>query len=322
MHSLATNWIRFRAFLITASVLLCAAARGQSPPAAANAAAKTDMSVLGDSGKRLVLKDGTFQLVREYQRNGERIRYFSAERGDWEEIPAAMVDWDATAKAETASKKAADSLAAAVHHQEEQQRIEAPLDVDASLPVAPGIFLPAGEGMFVVEGKSVTPMEQVGATEHTDKKQRLKQVFSPIPIIPGKKNVEIAGAKSVRRINSERPEFYLREAPPDPDRRSEIRKSSRPGETGPDVELVRLKVKGGKRVLESIRSLYGMQVGEDVTTISLQRWDIAQNVFRFTLSEALPAGEYAFAEVLPDGVNLYVWDFGVDVRKPAEKTKE
>jgi len=50
------------------------------------------------------LKDGNFQLVREYQRNGERVRYFSVERGAWEEIPSAMVDWDATAKAEKQRK--------------------------------------------------------------------------------------------------------------------------------------------------------------------------------------------------------------------------
>ena len=62
-------------------------------------------------GKKLVLKDGTFQLVRDYQRNGERVRYLSAERGDWEEIPAAMVDWDATAKVAAAEKGEEDALA-------------------------------------------------------------------------------------------------------------------------------------------------------------------------------------------------------------------
>jgi len=51
-------------------------------------------------GKKLVLKDGTYQIIREYERNGERVRYYSLERGDWEELPASMVDWDATAKAE------------------------------------------------------------------------------------------------------------------------------------------------------------------------------------------------------------------------------
>ncbi len=128
------------------------------------------------------MKDGNFQLAREYQRNGERVRYFSAERGDWEEIPAAMVDWDATAKAEASAAKEEEALLKNVHRQQEEQRTDMPLEVDASLPVAPGIFLPGGEGMFVVEGKSVTPLDQVGAEIRTDKKQRLKQVLSPVRV--------------------------------------------------------------------------------------------------------------------------------------------
>lgn len=268
------------------------------------------------------MKDGSFQLVREYQRSGERVRYFSAERGDWEEIPAAMVDWDATAKADAAAAKDAEALLKTIHHQEQEQRAEMPVEVDASLPVAPGVFLPPGEGMFVVEGKSVTPLDQVGATIRTDKKQTLKQILSPIPIIPGKKNIEIPGAKAVRRINSAHPEFYLREPPPDPDSASAIQRSSRLGETGPDVELIRLTVKGGKRQLESIRSMFGQQVSEDRTSITVERWDVAQNLFRFTLGQDLPAGEYAFAEILPDGVNLYVWDFGVDRKTGVAESKK
>jgi hypothetical protein len=265
-----------------------------------------------ETRKKLVLKDGTYQIVREYQRNGERVRYFSAERGDWEEIPAAMVDWEATANSETAAEKERTALLKTVHHEEIERTADMPMDVDASLPVAPGIFLPPGEGMFVVEGKSVTLLNQVGADSRTDTKQRLKQVLSPIPIIPSKKNIEIPGAKSVRRINSEHPEFYLREAPPGPDEVSSIRRSSRPGETGPDIELIRLTVKSGKRRIESIRSLFGQQIAEDRNSIAIQRWDVAKGVYRFTLSQDLPAGEYAFAEILPDNLNYYVWDFGVD----------
>jgi hypothetical protein len=62
-------------------------------------------------GKKLVLKDGSFQLVRDYQRLGERVRYVSAERGGWEEIPASMVDWDATAKAAAAEQAEDEAFA-------------------------------------------------------------------------------------------------------------------------------------------------------------------------------------------------------------------
>lgn len=306
---------------VFAGVLACAS-RGESFQAAAQQGPADSSNPSGrEQGKKLVLKDGGFQLVREYQRNGDRVKYFSAERGDWEEIPASMVDWDATAKAEATSAAANDALLKKVKQQEEQQRKEMPMDVDASLPIAPGIFLPPGEGLFVVEGKSVTQLDQVGAEIRTDKKQLLKQVFSPVPIVPSRKNIEIAGAKAVRRVNSERPEFYLREAPPDPDRVTPIQASSRPGETGPEVELVRLTVKGGKREIESIRSLFGQQIAEDRKAVSIQRWDVAKDVYRFTLGEALPAGEYAFAQILPDGINLYVWDFGVDAKKSDTKAK-
>jgi hypothetical protein len=47
-------------------------------------------------------------------------------------------------------------------------------------------------------------------------------------------------------------------------------------------------------------------------TISVERWEIAPTVFRFTVSKPLPPGEYALAEILPGGMNLFVWDFGVD----------
>ena len=269
-------------------------------------------------GKKLVLKDGTFQLVRDYQRNGERVRYLSAERGDWEEIPAAMVDWDATAKVAAAEKGEEDALANKIHAQEQAQKIETVMDVDASLQVSPGVFLPPGEGMFVIDGKSVKPLEQVGSEIKTDKKQYLKQVLSPIPIIPSKRNVQIPGTRASIRVTNGQTEFYLREAPADPDRTTPIVKSSRPGESGPEVELVRATVKGNKRQLESIKSLFGEQVEEKRNTISIQRWEIAPTVFRFTLSEPLPPGEYALAERLPDGMNLFVWDFGVD---PATGTK-
>jgi len=304
----------------------CVASSGQAPAGPAQPATgkqrnekTTPATVPGvPRGKKLVLKDGSFQLVRGYSRNGERVRYLSAERGDWEEIPAAMVDWDATSRAEAAEESEKEALAKRIHAQEQAQRIEIVMDVDASLQVAPGVFLPPGEGMFLIQGKSVTPLDQVGSEVKTDKKQFLKQVLSPIPIVPSKQNVRIPGARAKLRVTATQVEFYLREAPPDPDRTTPIVKSSRPGESGPEVELVRAIIKGDKRQLESIRSLFGQQMDTKRDSISIERWEVAPTVFRFTLSQALPPGEYALAEILPDGMNLYVWDFGVDAAAGAK----
>jgi len=263
-------------------------------------------------GKRLVLKDGSYQLVRNYEKNGERVRYFSVERDAWEEIPASMVDWDATKKAEAADEKTTSALLEKARIQEAATKAETPVDVDASLMVAPGVFLPDGEGMFAIEGKSVKRLEQAGSQVKTDKKTVLKQILSPIPIVPSKHNIEIPGARAAVRLTNAAPEFYLREPAPDPDQDSTVLRSSRQGADGPDVALVRAKVKGNKRMLESIQSLFGQELSQDRVEIAIQRWEVAPDIYRFTLSAPLPPGEYALAEILQDGLNLYVWDFGVD----------
>ncbi len=293
---------------------------GATSPAAQQAAPATEPARL-PRGKKLMLKDGSYQLVRNYERNGERVRYFSVERGAWEEIPAAMVDWDATKKAEVADEKTTTALLEKARIQEAAAKAETPVDVDASLMVAPGVFLPDGEGMFAIEGKSVKRLGQVGSAVKTDKTTVLKQILSPIPIIPSKRNIEIPGTKAAVRLTSTVPEFFLREPAPDPDQDSTIMRSSRQGVDGPDVALVRAKVKGNKRMLESIRSLFG-QESQDRVEIAIQRWEVAPNIYRFTLSAPLPPGEYALAEILQDGLNLYVWDFGVDAAPATTPTKQ
>jgi hypothetical protein len=263
-------------------------------------------------GLRLMLTDGTYQLVREYQRNGEHVRYFSMERGAWEELPASMVDWNATARAEAELKKESNELVEKVHKQEEARRLDNVTDIDASLRVGDGTFLPSGEGMFVVEGKTIRILDQAGSEMKMDKKRVIAQVLSPVKMVPGKQSVVMQGTHAAVRLKTDHPEFYLREAPPDPNSTSSIQRSRRAGENGPDVELVRTKVGRNNRVLESINTLFGEAVSQNVNEISMQRWEVAPNVYRFTLSQPLPPGEYVLAEVLEEGLNLYVWDFGLD----------
>jgi hypothetical protein len=136
--------------------------------------------------------------------------------------------------------------------------------------------------------------------------------MSPVPIVPGKQKVVIEGAHATLRLRTTVPEFYLREPPADPDRVSPILKSSRPGESGPDLILIRAKVLHNGRQLEAINTFQGQEVSKTRDEISVQRWEVAPAVYRFTLSQALTPGEYVLAEVLDGGLNYYVWDFGVD----------
>ena len=320
MHIAITTRLALLFFIAGTAIVAVTNSYGQAAGSAAGTSGKSGTSKTDPAqarlshGKKLILKDGNFQLVRSYERNGERVRYFSVERGDWEELPAAMVDWDATEKARIADEKADAALVKKVQAQEQARQVVSVVDVDASLPVGQGVFLPNGEGMFAVTGKTVTPLEQVGAQTRTDKKRAVAQVISPVPLIPGKRTVEIPGAASKVRVSitTGPPEFYLREVAPDPDNPTSIAQSSRPGVDGPEVQLVRATVKGGKRRLKAIKSLLGQEISSEMDTVSIQRWEIAKNVYRFTLSEPLPPGEYALAEILPDGMNIFVWDFGVD----------
>src|ERR1700680_2978000 len=320
MHIAITTRLALLFFIAGTAIVAVTNSYGQAAGSAAGTSGKSGTSKTDPAqarlshGKKLILKDGNFQLVRSYERNGERVRYFSVERGDWEELPAAMVDWDATEKARIADEKTDAALVKKVQAQEQARQVVSVVDVDASLPVGQGVFLPNGEGMFAVAGKTVTPLEQVGAQTRTDKKRVVAQVISPVPIIPGKRNVEIPGAASKIRVSiaSGPPEFYLREVAPDPDNPTLIWPPRRAGIVGPEVQLVRATVKGGKRRLRAIKSMFGQEVSSQMDTISIQRWEIAKNVYRFTLSEPLPPGEYELAELLPDGLNIFFVDFGVD----------
>ncbi len=254
--------------------------------------------------KKLVLKDGTFQLARSYEVQGERVRYYSVERSQWEEIPTALVDWDATRKVETDEAKHEQAVLEKVHATEAAQRLQ-PVDVDASVEAAPGVFLPPGEGAFVLDGKAVLPLAQAEAGVKLSKGRVLEQVLVPVPVVPSRRTVSIKGARARFRISNPQPEFFMRTA----DGRE------------PRLELVRATVHGDSRQLENIDTLFTQHV-EKRNTLPLQSWTIAKGVYRLTLGEPLQPGEYVLAEIMQgEGMNLYVWDFGVDPSgtKPAAK---
>src|SRR5947199_9318292 len=89
---------------------------------------------------RLILKDGSYQLVTKYEVKGDRVRYMSAERDDWEELPSSLVDSPATNKSEK-EREAGSSVPEALQLDKELEQ-ESERE-QAQLPqVAPGLRLP------------------------------------------------------------------------------------------------------------------------------------------------------------------------------------
>lgn len=253
-------------------------------------------------GKKLFLKDGSFLLVREYEVQGDRVRYYNTENSAWEVMPANLIDWDTTKK-EEAEEASHDAALLAKVHTQEAGRIVQPLDIDASLEVAPGLFLPAGHRLFVYDGKLVYPLPQAATDSKVSKGRLLEQVLVPVPIVPSRQTVSIHGAHSEMRLQNRQPEFYFR-----------------PKDTRePVIELVRAKVRGDGRVIENVDTLFG-EHHEVRDELEMQKWVVAGGVYRFTLSKPLAPGEYALAQVLEDeGMSLYVWDFGIDDSSPQDK---
>jgi hypothetical protein len=87
----------------------------------------------------------------------------------------------------------------------------------------------------------------------------------------------------------------------------------------PRMILLRAHLRGSDRLLETESSSVvedATDKGDDVSTLL---WDLAPGVYRFTIDQDLPPGEYAFVEQTADGTDPNVWDFGVDAAGGATK---
>src|SRR5690349_13458474 len=94
---------------------------------------------------KLCLTDGTFQVVSNYEIRGDRVRFYSVERSEWEEVPFSLVDLDATRRA-----KAQDATDAqkAIGKARELDREHFDRPPDSGPQIAPGIHLPPEEGIY------------------------------------------------------------------------------------------------------------------------------------------------------------------------------
>jgi hypothetical protein len=249
----------------------------------------------GDTFK-LFLKDGDFHMVREYQVQGDRIRYFSTERGDWEEIPKDLVD---VAKTEAQRKQKQDAITKEARAQDEEEQAERAQRREIE-------SIPVDSGAYIRENGEIKALKSADYQILNDKKRKALQVLSPIPLVPGKATVVIKGERSSFGIKESRPEFYLR-----------LAKEEKFG-------IIRLtpNPKKNLRIVENVSivpvSRESLEARKQIETFEMQ---LMGNLYKVWPEKPLEPGEYALMEFSDDenaekeDVALLIWDFGIDQPK-------
>lgn len=248
---------------------------------------------------KLFLKDGTYQLVSSYEVQGDRVRYYSVERSQWEEVPKSLVDFEATRKAQE-QEKASQQKQLEEAREIEKERFEKPENV--GYEVAPGIRLPQEEGVYSIDGLRVIRLIQSTAEVVTDKKRAALVLALPGPLVKSRSLVILAGTKAAIRLPQFLPIFYVQSA------------------EGLGAELELIEVKPGKeaRLVEKVEVRRGIgkpaAAGEPTelrTTVPLERTQLAPGLYKLQPTHPLEAGEYALGELVQQKLNLELWDFGI-----------
>jgi len=237
---------------------------------------------------KLFLKDGDYHLVREYQVQGDRVRYFSTERGDWEEIPKDLVDLD---KTERQRKAKSEEMARQARQEDEEEQAERALrrEIEA---------IPMESGGYFKENDQVRALKLADYQIITDKKRKALTMISPIPLIPGKATVVIKGEHSPFVIKAERPEFYLR-----------LAKEEKFG-------IIRLTPKKNLRIVEDVSIVPKVnQTFEERKQMATFEQQLMGNLYKVWPEKPLSPGEYALMEFSEAGdqeeINLMIWDFAI-----------
>jgi hypothetical protein len=268
--------------------------------------------------RRLILKDGSYQSVTKYEIKGERVRYLSSERGEWEELPKSMVDWAATEKYE--KDRAAGASPPEVIELDKELEADRQAEEARSPHVAPGLQLPDEGGVFLLDTyqsrAELSPIDQRGGSVNKNMKGNVLRAAIN-PVASAHQTVELPGKHAPVQAHVGVPSLYINidrgqetEAPPS--------KEDQPLPLTERFRIVRLEGKGDKRVVGDIKiAVYG-KISQDAKFVPTTAQPMSGGWLKLTPTESLPSGEYAVVEMLgKEGMNLYVWDFGVNPNAPA-----
>lgn len=320
---------------VAISVLSFAAAQTQKPLPPLDPASNPHRT-------RLILKDGSYQVIMSYRVVGNIVRYVSAERGgEVEEIPADLVDFEATRRWEkqhsapaAANGDSGSSQAPPI----DPELLKEEADRAALTPeVAKDLRLPEQESTLIMDNYQDTPeLVPLGQTEGDLNRNTGHNVVRAAinPLSSSHQIIQIKGEKAAVQIHIDTPVLYIRlgdatgapsgEAPFTVNTHgASSNTGSVPSGGSPDSRyvIVRADVRTGLRVISSFKvGLLGSgQRQEDVVETTAEilpggHW------MKLTPRQSLSFGEYALMEVISDkDVNLGVWDFGIHPVAPENR---
>jgi len=274
-----------------------------------------------NQARRLILKDGSYQSVSKYEIHGDRVRYYSAERGEWEEVPKSLVDWDATDKFEQGRKDG--GLASEAVELDKELEAERKAEQARSPQVAPGLRLPDEGGIFLLDTFGNQPelaelKQSGGDVEKTSKTNILRAVINPLA--GAKQNVELPGPHAKIQSHTTVPSIYINV---DPDQSAPATATATPASgtsaapSNDRFKIIRIDLKNGKRFAGAVKIAVNGKMKTDERFVATTSAPITGGWVKIAPAEPLAPGEYAVAEMLgTEGMNLYVWDFGVNPSAP------
>ena len=241
------------------------------------------VAILLAANFKLYLKDGGFHIVREYQKVEDRLKYYSVERGDWEEIPLDLVDLKKT-EAEVASRQELDKEEKKI--QVEEDNAERDLRKEKyRVPGEPGVY-------WVESDEKIAALKQAELKVVTNKKRTVLKAISPLPFVAGKATVEIDGLNATFTVTSERPEFYFRLV-------NEER-----------FAIIRLTPAKISRVVEKWSIIpVSNEVLQEQNQVEIFRRQMDDGLYKIWPVQAMEPGEYAVVEYTEGKRNTQVWDF-------------
>lgn len=287
---------------------------------------------------RLILKDGNYQVVRKYEIVGDRVRYLSLERGEWEEVPENLVDWNATKKWEqthTGPYQGSEEASPGMKEAEELDKEEAAErdEMKARMPeVAKGLELPDEDGVFVLDYYQGAPeLVQLPASELGMNQKSHKGLATLNPLAGSKATLELKGTHARIHLHVNDPAIYLSVESQDQVEQvlshavtvqthggQQVAATHQHGAHSPQSGFAIVKV-DERREVRIVGAVHVSPTGsvtqsEDVIPTKAELLP-GKHWLKLTPETALTIGEYALVEILsPSDLSDSVWDFRVDPR--------